>query len=230
MALKLDGVEYKGTMLKIRRPKDYKPGAQDPHYVPGVVSSIVQDSMFKVFIGGLPTYVSDEQVMDLLKAFGELKSFNLVKDTTGVSKGFAFCEFLLPEITDIACEGLHGLEVGDKKLIVQRASVGGAKLPMIDGALPGAGLGRPILPIEVLGANGLKPAEPTRVLLLLNMVKEADLEEDEDYDEILDDVRKECELFGTVVDVHIPRPNEDKEVYVPGIGKVIMSHVGFCQV
>jgi splicing factor U2AF subunit len=43
--------------------------------------------MFKVFIGGLPAYVSDEQVMELLKAFGELKSFNLVKDSaTGVSK------------------------------------------------------------------------------------------------------------------------------------------------
>jgi splicing factor U2AF subunit len=141
--------------------------------------------------------------MDLLKAFGELKSFSLVKDSaTGISKGFAFCEFLLPEITDIACEGLHGLEVGDKKLIVQRASVGASKLPMIDGALPGAGLGRAILPIEILGAN--------------------DLEEDEDYDFILDDIRKECELFGTVVEVHVPRPNDDKEIYVAGVGKVLL--------
>jgi splicing factor U2AF subunit len=223
MALQLDGCEYKGEILKIRRPKDYKPGAQDPHYVPGQISSVVQDTMFKVFIGGLPTYVSDEQVMDLLKAFGELKSFSLVKDSaTGISKGFAFCEFLLPEITDIACEGLHGLEVGDKKLIVQRASVGASKLPMIDGALPGAGLGRAILPIEILGANGLKPAEPTTILVLLNMFQPEDLEEDEDYDFILDDIRKECELFGTVVEVHVPRPNDDKEIYVAGVGKVLL--------
>jgi splicing factor U2AF subunit len=177
--------------------------------------------MFKVFVGGLPAYVSDEQVMDLLKAFGELKSFNLVKDSsTGVSKGFAFCEYLNAEITDIACEGLHGLELGDKKLIVQRASVGGAKMPMIDGALPGAGVGRAILPIEILGANGLKPPVPTHVLCLINAIKQTDIVEDEFYDEILDDIRTECETFGPIVEICMPRPNVDPTILIAGAGKV----------
>lgn len=138
------------------------------------------------------------------------------------NKGFAFCEYLKPEITDIACEGLHGLEMGDKKLIVQRASVGGAKMPMIDGALPGAGLGRPILPIEILGANGLKPPTPTHVLVLINAIKPEDIMEDADYDEIFDDIKKECETFGPIVEMVMPRPNEDPSVYVAGIGKVIL--------
>jgi hypothetical protein len=30
--------------------------------VPGVVSSVVGDSPFKIFIGGLPNYLTDEQV------------------------------------------------------------------------------------------------------------------------------------------------------------------------
>ena len=46
---------------------------------------------------------------ELLSSYGTLRSFNLVKDTvTGLSKGFAFCEFVDHEITDIACEGLFG--------------------------------------------------------------------------------------------------------------------------
>ena len=41
------------------------------------------------------------QVKELLSSFGPLRSFNLVMDTaTGLSKGFAFCEYLDPNITD----------------------------------------------------------------------------------------------------------------------------------
>lgn len=41
------------------------------------------------------------QVKEILTSFGPLRSFNLVKDTaTGLSKGFAFCEYLDPSITD----------------------------------------------------------------------------------------------------------------------------------
>jgi RNA recognition motif-containing protein len=40
----------------------------------------VPDSPNKVFIGGLPSYLNDDQVMELLKSFGELKAFNLVKE------------------------------------------------------------------------------------------------------------------------------------------------------
>jgi len=41
------------------------------------------------------------QVKELLSSFGPLRSFNLVMDTaTGLSKGFAFCEYLDPNVTD----------------------------------------------------------------------------------------------------------------------------------
>jgi len=36
-----------------------------------------------------------------MSSFGQLRSFNLVMDTsTGMSKGFAFCEYLDPLVTD----------------------------------------------------------------------------------------------------------------------------------
>lgn len=88
-ALGFDGIVFLNSALKIRRPKDYT-GA-DPNeiapYVPGVVSTNVPDTVNKIFVGGLPSYLNDEQVMELLKSFGELRAFNLVKEGgTGASK------------------------------------------------------------------------------------------------------------------------------------------------
>ena len=42
------------------------------------------------------------QVKELLASFGELKAFNLVKDSaTGLSKGYAFCEYVDLTMTDV---------------------------------------------------------------------------------------------------------------------------------
>jgi splicing factor U2AF subunit len=80
---------------------------------------------YKIFIGGLPANLEEGQVKDLLQTFGPLKAFNLVKDIgTGLSKGFAFCEYLDEPVTDRACTGLNGMKLGDKQLLVQRASIG----------------------------------------------------------------------------------------------------------
>lgn len=84
-----DGIIFINGPLKIRRPKDYggpESMSSMPH-VPGVVSTNVPDSINKVFVGGLPTYLNEEQVMELLKSFGDLKAFNLVRENgNGPSK------------------------------------------------------------------------------------------------------------------------------------------------
>jgi len=56
------------------------------------------------------------QVKELLTSFGPLKAFNLVKDSaTGLSKGYAFCEYLDPSITDQVSGGtflaLHFMKI-----------------------------------------------------------------------------------------------------------------------
>jgi RNA recognition motif. (a.k.a. RRM, RBD, or RNP domain) len=46
------------------------------------------DAAERVFVGGLPYYLTDEQCRELLQSFGPIKSFDLVKDReTGNSKG-----------------------------------------------------------------------------------------------------------------------------------------------
>jgi hypothetical protein len=82
----LDGIIFLNGPLKIRRPKDYG-GPEMSSHVPGVVSTNVPDSINKVFVGGLPSYLNEEQVQELLNSFGELKAFNLVRENgTGTSK------------------------------------------------------------------------------------------------------------------------------------------------
>ena len=82
-----DGIIFLNGPLKIRRPKDYGGPEMSTSHVPGVVSTNVPDSINKVFVGGLPTYLNEEQVQELLKSFGDLKAFNLVRENgTGVSK------------------------------------------------------------------------------------------------------------------------------------------------
>merc|ERR1719468_1250543 len=163
-----DGINFKGQSLKFRRPLNYQPVPQNSGLsnidgsnvgvVAGVVSTVVPDSPNKIFIGGLPNYLNEEQVKELLTSFGPLKAFNLVKDiANSLSKGYAFAEYTDGTITDRAIQGLNGMQLGDKKLIVQRASMGQKGMPSGPAQL------------QVPGLVGSGPGQPTEVLCLLNM-------------------------------------------------------------
>ncbi|KAJ1969957.1 hypothetical protein H4R35_006006 [Dimargaris xerosporica] len=127
-ALTLDGIVFDNVPLKIGPPKI--PNGRDeraPEFkgTTGAISNMVDDGPNKLFLGSLPYYVQDSQLIELLETFGKLKSFHLVKGATpGLSKGFGFCEYADPEMTDRACEALNGMELGDKHIVVQRASLG----------------------------------------------------------------------------------------------------------
>ena len=62
------------------------------------------------------------------------------------------------------------------------------------------------------------------MLCLLNMVTPEELRDDEEYDDILEDIREECTRYGAVRSVEIPRPLEGVED-VPGVGKVFVEFV-----
>ena len=68
--------------LKVRRPKDYiVPTANDEgEHMEGVVSNEVPDTQNKISVTNIPTNLTDEQIVELLATFGELRAFVLVKD------------------------------------------------------------------------------------------------------------------------------------------------------
>ena len=76
------------------------------------------------------------------------------------------------------------MQLGDKKLVVQRASVG-ARNPIIEQAMAAgaAMVGVNPLPISIPGLNvqgGMQ--EVTEVLCLMNMVTMEELQDDEEYE------------------------------------------------
>ena len=229
-AMAFDGIIFQGQSLKIRRPHDYQPlqgMSESPSvYMPGVVSTVVPDSAHKLFIGGLPNYLNDDQVKELLTSFGLLKAFNLVKDSaTGLSKGYAFCEYVDVKVTDQAIAGLNRMQLGDKKLLVQRASVGAKNATLGTVSQTPVTLQVPGLLSSQVQTGG----RPTEVLCLMNMVLPSELLDDEEYEEIAEDVRDECGKYGLVRSMEIPRPVDGVEV--PGCGKIFVefTSVSDCQ-
>ncbi|KAM3961043.1 U2 small nuclear riboprotein auxiliary factor 50 [Aphomia sociella] len=226
-AMAFDGINFKGQSLKIRRPHDYQPmpGTENPAInVPaGVISTVVPDSPHKIFIGGLPNYLNEDQVKELLMSFGQLRAFNLVKDSsTGLSKGYAFAEYVDISMTDQAIAGLNGMQLGDKKLIVQRASIGAKNSTLaMTGATP--------VQLQVAGLTLAGAGPATEVLCLLNMVTPDELRDEEEYEDILEDIKEECNKYGCVRSIEIPRPIEGVEV--PGCGKVFVefNSIADCQ-
>ncbi|XP_077241740.1 splicing factor U2af large subunit B-like isoform X7 [Tasmannia lanceolata] len=79
-------------------------------------------------------------------------------------------------------------------------------------ALPGVGL-----------VPGMATENPTKVVCLTEVVTADELRDDEEYDEILEDMREEGGKFGPLVNVIIPRPSPIGE-HTLGVGKVFLEY------
>lgn len=99
VALALDGIQMEdndsmdttnGTAngssqgLSVRRPKDYivPSVVDDAEFEEGFVSPVVPDTQNKISVTNLLPNLTDDQAIELLVAFGQLKAFVLVKDSS----------------------------------------------------------------------------------------------------------------------------------------------------
>nr|ACD67872.1 U2 snRNP auxiliary factor large subunit [Solanum melongena] len=232
-AMALDGVIFEGGPVKVRRPSDYNPslaatlGPSQPSpnlnlaavgLTPG--SSGGLEGPDRIFVGGLPYYFTESQIRELLESFGQLRGFDLVKDReTGNSKGYAFCVYQDVSVTDIACAALNGIKMGDKTLTVRRANQGITQ--------PNPEQESVLLHAQqqiALQRFMLQPgALATKILCLTQVVSVDELKDDDDYQDILEDMRIECGKFGALLNVVIPRPNPNGEP-TPGLGKVFLEY------
>ncbi|KAL5872648.1 hypothetical protein ACKVWC_008271 [Pyricularia oryzae] len=209
-----NGAASKG--LAMRRPKDYIVPAvvDDTGYEPGVVSSRVVDTPHKISVTNLPAYLTDEQVVELLSSFGELKAFVLAKDSsTEESRGIAFCEYVDVTNTDVAIEGLNGMELGDKRLKVRKASIGITQV---------SGMEMGVNAMSMLAGTVAQDPDLSPVLQLLNMVTADELMDNDDYEEICEDVQEECAKYGTVIELKVPRPSSGAK-QAAGVGKIYVK-------
>lgn len=239
VGLRFDGIQFRGMSLRFRRPKDYVPmtseemEARTTPQLMNIVSTNVEDTPDKIFIGGLPQNFDEQEVKSLLSTFGQLKSFNLVRDTVnGTSKRYAFCEYVDPSVTDKACEAFNGMSVNDgaKTLVVQRANTNAKpqiyqESPEVDEdvnslantilnfSIPIANIFSTIASIANLSASSTDALKPTKTLLILNAIDVTVPFDDESYYDLIEDMRSECSRFGKILDIRVTRSeyveNED---------------------
>ncbi|XP_059456172.1 splicing factor U2af large subunit B isoform X2 [Corylus avellana] len=232
-AMALDGIIFEGAPVKVRRPSDYNPslaatlGPSQPNpnlnlaavgLTPGSAGGL--EGPDRIFVGGLPYYFTEIQIRELLETFGPLRGFDLVKDReTGNSKGYAFCVYQDLSVTDIACAALNGIKMGDKTLTVRRANQGASQpKPEQENVLLHA---QQQIALQKLM---LQPAAvATKVVCLTQVVSPDELKDDDDYQDILEDMREECGKFGALVNLVIPRPQPNGEP-LPGVGKVFLEY------
>ncbi|KAL5096674.1 hypothetical protein RYX36_001001 [Vicia faba] len=245
-AMALDGIVFEGVSVRVRRPTDYNPslaavlGPCQPSAnlnlsAVGLSAGTIggAEGLDRIFVGGLPYYFTEAQMRELLQAFGPLRNFDIVRDKeTGNSKGYGFCIYQDPAVTDIACASLNGLKMGDKTLTVRRATVSGHSKPEEDNIFARAQqhIAMQKIALEVVGLNipGVERGptneeSPTKVVCLTQAVTTEQLNDNGEYEEILEDMRDECCKFGTLMNVVIPRPNPNGELSA-GIGKVFLEY------
>lgn len=168
----------------------------------------------RIFIGGLPYYLKEPECRELLGSFGQIRAFDLIKDrTTGDSKGYGFVVYDDPSAADVAIAGLHGMKMGDRTLTVKVA----------EGQQRTA---QPVMPAMAMPDGGYQPAMFTaaapRVVKLVDALQVEELNDDEEYQEITEDMKEEMSKFGKLVAVHIPRPSkEEGALPPPGLGRVL---------
>ncbi|KAL3503255.1 hypothetical protein ACH5RR_037704 [Cinchona calisaya] len=63
----------------------------------------------------------------------------------------------------------------------------------------------------------------TKVLCLTQVVTLDELKDDENYEDILEDMRMECGKFGALVNLVIPRPRPNGDP-TPGVGNVFLEY------
>jgi splicing factor U2AF subunit len=256
--MKCDGLQYKGQALKIRRPHDYKPESLPvdirdkveplnfaalplPEGAAAAAASSMSggghgssSSANKIFIGGLPTGMSESDLTELMKTFGDLKSINVLKNPDGTHKGYGFCEYLNGSLTDVVIAQLNGMEIAGKKLTVSRAkqsqSGGGGGGGSSSGPSMGSyaitgtnnvplGMPRYVPPTAASGVNVLLPqGAPSPVLCLENMASPAELVDDAQYRDLVEDVAGEAAKYGPMRGLQVPRPP------MPGTGRVFLHY------
>ncbi len=84
----------------------------------------------KIYVGNLPYSVTDDSLQSNFSEFGEVTSAKVMMDRdTGRSKGFGFVEMSSSAEAEAAIQGLNGMSVGGRSIVVNlarpRESTGG---------------------------------------------------------------------------------------------------------
>ncbi|PKA54151.1 Splicing factor U2af large subunit B [Apostasia shenzhenica] len=198
-ALSFDGHSFSGSILKVRRPKDFFDTAIGVPEKSGdttrAVSDVVINSPYKIFVGGISEMLSSKMLMDIATAFGIVRAFHF--DFSEELNGpCAFLEYEDHSITSKACAGLNGLKLGGCILTAAIA------FPDAKGNVEDY-ISTPSYSVPPHAKPLLE--ESTKVLKLQNVFDQDLSVSENDLEETLEDIRIECARFGTVKSLNFVR-------------------------
>lgn len=162
--LHVDGIEYQGLPLKIKRPNDYDPSSLPPESLERQELLVVEGLAIpaamggaklvgghggglkakdRVFVSNLPPDVDEKGLGEIFGAFGKVLSIYLVRGEGGASRGFGFVELQDESMIDAVCSQLNGIEIVGRNITVTKAKAGTGSAPSMamGGAVGAAGLG-----------------------------------------------------------------------------------------
>ena len=113
-------------------------------------------------LSGLHYHLTEDQVLELLQAFGKVKAFHLVKNEPDslTSKGYCFVEYADPSVTQVAVIGLNGMDLGGGKILTARVAGernGAAATTPTAAAASAAAFSMAMPPSQQVGGAGAPP-------------------------------------------------------------------------
>lgn len=238
----LDNTEWRGYRIRIQRPRNFFRDYNDTEgkiALPKEIKSNDTTSDRKLYMSGIPPSAKESEIRDIVESFGQLKYFNLIKDPNdeNLNRGFCFFEYISDVSTERAIKGLKNLSMGDsKKFKVQKATVNNKSFTILQEIKNNQGnedesnhkgfeegfTDKNEFTYEQLDVP-FYASTPSRVVQIINILTAEDLMDDDEYKEILEDIRFECMTFGTVLNVEIPRPDMKNSFASLSVGKIFVK-------
>eukprot|EP01059_Diplonema_ambulator_P004579 TRINITY_DN14299_c0_g2_i2.p1 TRINITY_DN14299_c0_g2~~TRINITY_DN14299_c0_g2_i2.p1 ORF type:complete len:550 (+),score=181.79 TRINITY_DN14299_c0_g2_i2:213-1652(+) len=224
-----------GTMvtLKVSRPKNYvAPAAAPPSMnAPSIGVTLPEDAKGKLVMSGFPSNMGGNEIKELLLTFGELKHCQMMSEADGASKACCVFEFMNEECNDKCINALNGIDMVESNLSVHKVGAGALVLAgqdrqgnkedpeqkLLQNLINlGMGLHQALQPLGECSSSTLRSSgmsntgaitvkRPTKILALLNLFDEEDLEDPLNFDSIKAEIEQEVEKYGRVVSLTIPR-------------------------
>ncbi|XP_008367228.3 uncharacterized protein [Malus domestica] len=213
-ALSFDGTDISGSILKIRRPKDFVEVATgDPEKSMAAVetmSDVVKDSPNKIFIGGISNALSSTMLLEIISVFGPLKAYHFEVNEK-LNEPCAFVEYVDQSVTLKACAGLNGMKLGGRVLTAVQAIHGASSLE---------NCGNTSYEIPEYAKPLLQ--QPSQVLKLRNVfnLEHFSLLSEPEMEEVLEDVRLECARFGTIKSAKVVK-YRNNHIITPGTSEAV---------
>ena len=214
----LNNVSVLGQPLRVGRPRTY--AGNEPPVVSGLhalgasaiglnkvteeMASKILGGKGRIMLSGLPHGYNADDIRILLSEYGTLKCMDMPKDPlTGLTKGYCIFDYHEDEaMAKVLQQSIF--KISGCNAVVSRVG----KESLTQAFLP---------PVPELD-NRAKFS--SRILVLKNMIRITDLENDDEYHEIHEDVLEECKKYGRVISIIIPRPGE----HTSGIGKIFVEY------